>query len=228
MNLAFDVTPCDDAFTVTVKGKPLMTPGKKPLVVPTEKLAEAIATEWQAHQKFIRSQMPLTVLAYTAIDRIAGNEEAIIEALLVYVDTDTLSYRATGSEVIAKRQHEEWDPVVGWMSKRCGGIWQTTTGIIPLEQPPAIHQSIREWLQSLSPMQLSAACVLSSLFSSLVLAFAVIEKHLTGERAFYLSRLEEEVQAESWGEDKEARERKQRLQAEILASARFLRLQDKG
>ena len=36
--------------------------------------------------------MPLTALAYTAIDRIAGQPSAIVDALLVYIDTDTLKF----------------------------------------------------------------------------------------------------------------------------------------
>jgi chaperone required for assembly of F1-ATPase len=224
MNNAYAAIPQDQAFAVTVKGKPLLTPKKKPLIVPTQALADAIITEWQVHQKFLISQMPMTALSYTAIDSISGQEEAIIEALMAYVDTDTLSYRATASEALSKRQQDEWDPILSWMSKRFGAIWQVTTGIMPLAQPDAMHQSVREYLSKLDSMQLSATCVMASVFSSLVLAIAVLEKEFDPERAFYLSRLEEEVQAEAWGRDEEAEQRKQRIQAEILGIGRFLYL----
>ena len=82
-----------------------------PLAVPTKALADAIEAEWQAHQKFSPQKMPLTTLAYTAIDRIeVGSKEPIVETLMVYVDTDTLSYRATGSDKLAAAQKQQWDP----------------------------------------------------------------------------------------------------------------------
>lgn len=208
---------------VAVTGKGLMTPAKQELRVPTQALADAIEAEWAAHKKYVAAAMPLTALACTAIDRIAPQREAIIEALMAYVDTDTLSYRAT-NEALAARQTQEWDPVVSGMSKRFGGIWQTTAGIGSLAQPEAIHDGIRAWLAGLCAMRLSAVSVLASLFSSLVLAIAVAEGELDAGRAFALSRLEEEFQADRWGRDDEAHERSMKMQAETVAAARFLRL----
>lgn len=224
MNLTFEAVPMNSAFAVCAKSKPLLTPGRNPLCLPTQALAEAIAGEWGAHGKFVAGNMPLTALAYTAIDRIAGQEENIVEVLLAYVDTDTLSYRSSSSEKLAKTQQEQWDPYTGWMSTRFGGIWQITTGVMPLEQPAAIHQAIGKYLAGQGAMRLSAACVLASLFSSLVLAVAVLEKRLEADEAFRLSRLEEEAQAEAWGRDGEAERRAQRMQAECVAAGRFLRL----
>ena len=228
MTAAYAVTPDDASFAVTVKGKVMQTPGKHPLIVPTRPLAEAIMTEWEVHKKFVISQMPMTALSYTAIDRIAGNEEAIVEALMAYVDTDTLSYRSASSEKLATRQQQEWDPLLSWMGKRTASIWQITTGIMPLAQPEAVHDAIRESLAKLDAFTLAGACMLASGYSSLVLALAVLEKRLDAEKAFHLSRLEEEVQAEAWGRDEEAEQRKQRMQAEILGIGRFLYLINKG
>ncbi len=213
---------------VTIQGKPHMTPGKKPLAVPVQALAEIIQQEWQEKQKFNSASMPLTALAYTAIDRIAGQEAAIVEALLVYVDTDTLSYRASGSEKLAGLQQAQWDPVMAWVKRQFGATWETTTGIMPVEQPAALHQAVQKRLQALDAMQLAAFCILASGFSSLALALAVLEKHMDAKEAFRLSRLEEDTQAEQWGRDAEAAARAARLQAEILDAERFLRLLDRG
>lgn len=212
------------SITVTYNDKALSTPQKKILAVPTQALADAIVTEWEANKKFSPTQMPLTALAYTAIDRIERQEDAVIEALMVYVDTDTLSYRSSNSSALSEKQQEKWDPIVGWASCTFGGIWQVTTGIMPLEQPQAIHEHIQNYLKNLSAMQLSACCVLASLYSSLLLALAVVEGKIQASEAFDLSRLEEDAQAEQWGSDQAATERRQRMQAEILSAGRFLRL----
>src|SRR5690606_23216716 len=39
---------CDGGFTVRLDERPVKTPAKTPLVVPTRALAEAIAAEWEA------------------------------------------------------------------------------------------------------------------------------------------------------------------------------------
>ncbi len=60
---------CAGAHQVLLDGKPLRTPARAPLDLPTRALAEAIAAEWQAQAETVwPSTMPLTPLAATAID----------------------------------------------------------------------------------------------------------------------------------------------------------------
>jgi chaperone required for assembly of F1-ATPase len=172
--------------------------------------------------------MPFTALAYTAIDQIALKKDAVIEALQVYIDTDTLSYRASGSEELARQQEEKWGAVLKWAGARFDVAWQTTAGVMPTEQSPALHAAIARYLHSLDEWRLSAFCILSSVFSSLVLAIAVCENHLDADEAFGLSRLEEEAQAEKWGRDAEADSRAAKMKSEIVAAKRFLHLLNAG
>ncbi|MFW0776413.1 MAG: ATP12 family protein [Rickettsiales bacterium] len=208
------------------KEKSPLTPEKKPFCVPTQALADAISEEWEKGKKFSPSNMPLTSLVYTAIDRVEEQKDNIIEVLIAYVDTDTLTYRSTNSEKLADRQKKEWEPITKWASKEFEAIWHTTSGSMPIEQPKELHDAISNYLKTLTALELSAACVLSSTFSSLVLAVAVLKKHLSAEAAYELSRLEEEVQAEQWGRDVEAEQRNSRVKAEIGEISRFLRLLD--
>ncbi len=205
--------------------KPSLTPAKKEFFLPTEVLESAIAGEWAAHEKFSPSNMPLTSLAYTAIDRIEPQKDAIIEALLVYADTDTLCYRAPEEELKA-RQNAQWDVVVGWSSLLLGVKWQVVEGIMPLDQPAKLHEALRTYLARKNAFELAAFSILAGGFSSLILAQAVAEKHLTAAEAFALSRLEEEYSAEKWGRDAEASSRVHRLMAETLAAGQFLKLLD--
>ncbi len=203
---------------------PTQTPAKNPFILPNSALTEAIEKEWQEGKKYSQYTMPLTALAYTAIDKIAPSKENIIEVLMVYVDSDTLTYRATGSEALAKQQEEKWGAVLKWCGTRFDVSWQTTSGVMPVEQSPALHKAVERYLRSLNEWQLSVFCVLSSGFSSLVLAIAVCENHLDAREAFVLSRLEEEAQAEQWGRDAEAEARAKKMQEEIVAAERFLHL----
>lgn len=204
---------------------PAQTPAKKPFMLPNEALKKAAEKEWQGQQKYLHGKMPLTSLAYTAIDRIEPQLDAIIEALLVYADTDTLCYRAPEAE-LKERQKAQWDVVLGWCSLLLGTKWQVAEGIMPLDQPPAVHTALRAYLEKKDAWTLAAFSVLASGFSSLVLAMAVVEKHLSAAEAFGLSRLEENYSIEKWGEDEEAAQKAARLKAEILEAEQFLKLLD--
>lgn len=217
---------------------PTHTPAKHPFTLPSAALTQAIEKEWQqCHPALVagsakkmpqqvrhdKDSMPLTALAYTAIDRIAPQKDAIVEALLVYADTDTLCYRAPEEELKA-RQHAKWDVVLGWSSLMLGVKWQVVEGIMPLDQPPELHKALKTYLSKLDAWQLAAFSVLASGYSSLVLAKAVVEKHLSAGEAYELSRLEEDYSCEKWGRDAEADSKAARLKAEVLAAGQFLKL----
>jgi len=205
---------------------PTHTPQGKKILLPSKALADAIEKEWQEGKKFTPTTHPLTALAYTAIDRTQGQEEAIIEALMVYGDTDTMSYvvPASENEPLAKRQQQEWKPLIDWASREFGAIWQTASGIEPATQVPEMHEAIRAYLKEQGAMRLSAACVLVSCYSSLLLALAVLKGRLTAEQAFEVSRLEESVQNERWGVDPEAEKKTLRVKGETIAAGHFLSL----
>lgn len=224
MTAAYTVQPAASCFAVYGAGKPLRTPGKQPLELPGRALAEAVAAEWQAHGKFAAGKMPLTTLAQTAIDRIEGQRELIVESLLTYVDTDALAYRSGSSLTLQDRQKKDWDPVLAWLGEKLGVPWEVTSGVMPVDQSAELHHAVRAYINALDSMRLAAACMLAATCSSVALAIAVVERHLTAERSFFLSRLEEEAQAESWGRDAEADRRAAAMQEEIMAAGRFLDL----
>ena len=127
-------------FSLAMDGKPMQTPGKKPFIVPSHPLAEAIVSEWHGHAKFVAGKMPLTSLAYTAIDRIEPQKDAIVEALLVYLDTDTLSYRDDGQSPLLISPAEGLGSGCWHGRQRNSGNvkWNITEGIMPIEQPKGV------------------------------------------------------------------------------------------
>ncbi|MBY0406056.1 MAG: ATP12 family chaperone protein, partial [Rickettsiales bacterium] len=126
---AFTTAPESGAHAIQANGKTLTTPDKRPFVLPTQALAEAIAAEFATHGKFAAGKMPLATLAQTAIDRIDAQKELIVESLLTYVDTDALVYRSSSSASLLTRQKEQWDPVLAWLKTRLDASWETTTGV---------------------------------------------------------------------------------------------------
>ena len=79
----------EEGWGVELDGKPLRTPARESLIVPTRALAEAIAEEWQSIDGEIEPRaMPLTGLANAAIDRVQPDKAAFAAGLARYAEAD--------------------------------------------------------------------------------------------------------------------------------------------
>ena len=88
----------DGGHRILLDGKPMRTPAKAVLVVPTRALAEAIAAEWREvpdKADINASHLPLTRLAATGLDRVTSQRARVIEDTAKYAGSDMLCYRAT-------------------------------------------------------------------------------------------------------------------------------------
>jgi len=210
------VAPADGRFAVLLDGRPVKTPGRNALILPSEKLAQAIAAEWRGQgDDVIAATMPLLRLANTVIDGVVANRDEVIGAILRFGENDLLCYRAHQPPELAARQTAGWDPVLDWVAQRHGARMRVAGGLTHVDQPPQALAVLRQALQGFDPFTLGALHVIASVTGSTVLALAVADGFLSGPRAFELSRIDEIYQAEKWGEDAEAAKRTAALAHEL-------------
>ncbi|MBN8631290.1 MAG: ATPase [Rhodobacterales bacterium] len=216
------VVPADGGFTVHLDGRPVRTPLKAPLVLPTRSLAEEVAAEWQAQEGRIDPEtMPFTRTANSAIDKVAPQRAEVAEMLAAYGASDLLCYRAEGPDELVARQAAAWDPLLQWAAQQLGAGLVTTVGVMHVDQPYDSLESLSARVEALTPFQLSAFHDLVAISGSLVLALAVAEGRLSAEEAWDLSRIDESWQIALWGEDEEAAEIAARKHAAFLQADRF-------
>jgi chaperone required for assembly of F1-ATPase len=99
------ITPAEGGYGISLDGRPLRTPAREQLAVPTEALATAIAEEWRASgDEFDPRDMPLTGLANAAIDSVAADPAAFAASLSRYAEGDLACYRAANPTVLVERQ----------------------------------------------------------------------------------------------------------------------------
>ncbi|MGZ3217577.1 ATP12 family chaperone protein [Paracoccus sp. T5] len=226
---AVSTRPADEGWEVRLDDRQLRTPGKQPLILPTEDLAQAIAAEWQAQEaEILPHTMPLTRAANSAIEKVAPQFEAVADMLTEYGATDLLSYRATEPEVLIRRQADSWDPLVDWAAVELRAPLRITHGVIPVDQDPAALQRLRAEAAALDLWGLTALHDLVTIPGSLVLGLAVIRGRITGAEAHRISRIDEEFQIERWGEDEEAREAAQGRLMAIEWAERLWHLSRRG
>jgi len=217
----------DGGWGVALDTRPVRTPARAPLVVPTEALADAIADEWRGIAGEVDPRaMPLTGLANAAIDRVAPERQAFAAGLARYAEADLACYRAEGPRGLVERQEESWDALLAWARRRFDVDFATTCGIVHVEQPAATVDRLAHALAALDPFRLAGLSPLVTIGGSLVAAPAVVEKAITPEAAWDSVSVDERWQLEQWGADAEAEAALENRRRDFLAAARFLDLLD--
>ena len=218
-------TQADGGWQVLLDGRPVRTPAKAALLLPSQALAEAVAAEWDAQEERIDPRaMPATRTANSAIDKLALQREEVAEMLASYGGSDMLCYRAETPAELATRQAAEWDPLLDWAETAHGARLRPTAGIMPVTQDAAALERLAAPVREMEPFALAAFHDLVALSGSLVLALAVIADRLDPEEAWRLSRIDEEWQIEQWGEDEEAEAMAKVKRTAFLDAARFWKL----
>lgn len=210
---------------VLLDGRPLRTPAKAPLALPSLALAEAVAAEWQAVEGTVNpAAMPLTRIANAAVDKVAPQQAEVAALLAAYGATDLLCHRAAAPPALAARQAAGWDPLLDWAAQALGAPLAVTAGVIAVPQPPGSLARLAAAVGALDPFRLSAFHDLVAIPGSLVLGLAVARGRLGADAAFALSRIDEDWQRELWGEDAEAEAAAARARADHAHAARFFAL----
>jgi len=217
------VTIVDGA--IELDGRPVRTPARAALTLPTPQLAEAVAEEWRSvGEELDPRAMPLTGLANAAIDQIAPNPAPFAADLARYGESDLLCYRAELPEPLVERQAAQWDPLLDWARTRYDVHFETTAGIMHRPQPAATIARLQEVVAALDPFQLAALSPLVTISGSLVAALALLEGAADRETVWRAAQLDEDWQAEQWGEDELATRAREVRRADFDAAVRLLSL----
>jgi chaperone required for assembly of F1-ATPase len=220
-----DVRPAAGGFAVSLDGRPVKTPAKAPLVVPTEAMAAAIAAEWDAQEGTVKPlTMPVTRSANAAIDKVAPQFDEVAGLLAAYGGTDLLCYRATGPAGLVARQAAAWDPLLDWSAEALDAPLRVTSGVVPVAQPEPSLARLAARVRGFGVFELTAVHDLVSVSGSLVLGLAVTDRRLAADAAWALSRVDEIWQAELWGDDAEAEAEAEARRAALRHAARFYAL----
>lgn len=221
---AVSVAPVEDGFAVHLDGKPVRTPGKALLALPTEAAAVLIADEFAAQGETINPvTMPVMRLVNTAIDGVASDAQAVLEDILRFASSDLLCYRADAPRGLVERQNQYWDPVLDWARGSLGARFNLAEGIVHVEQPRetiavlGVHLS-----QRADPLRLAAIHVMTSLTGSALLALAVDSGQLDADAAWAAGHVDEDWQIEHWGQDAEAVARRAARKRDMLAAVSLL------
>lgn len=207
-------------FAVRLDGRPVRSPAKTEVIVPTEAFADEIAREWRGVDEVIDPKtMPFTRAANAALDKVTQQRVEVAEMLAEYGASDLLCYRAEQPEGLVSRQSDAWDPLLDWVAAHYGARLVPTAGVMFSAQEDDALVRLRAPVLQMTPWHLTAFHDLVALSGSLVLALAVVNGRVSPEEAWTLSRIDETWQIEQWGEDEEAAEIAALKRADFLRAA---------
>jgi chaperone required for assembly of F1-ATPase len=222
-DVSIEDTPA--GWRVLLDGRVARTPRKRELVVPSRRLAQAIAEEWESQGECLdRATMPLTKLANTALDAVVGHEPVVRAEIAKYAGSDMLCYRADAPEGLARRQADLWDPLLAWSADELKAAFVVTGGLTYVAQPEPALDAVSRSLGGFDAFDLTSLHVLTTLTGSCLLSLAHFKGHLGEDEMWKAAHVDEDWQIERWGEDTEAMTRRAKRRAELAAACRLLTL----
>lgn len=215
----------DGGSTVLLDGRPVRTPARRPLVLPSPALAEAVAEEWQGQDETIAPEtMPLTRLATTVVDLMPARRADAIEEVAGFAGTELLCYRAAAPASLVERQRRAWQPWLDWATREYDAPLMVADDVMPVEQPATSLNALHAAVAAHDDWRLVGLHAAATLLGSVVLALALERGVIDVDAAFRTALLDELFEIEQWGEEAAQQQRHRRLRAELAAAERFLSL----
>ncbi|HEX4298909.1 MAG TPA: ATP12 family protein [Devosia sp.] len=219
------VKAVEGGYAVGLDGRVPKTPGMKPVVVPSEAVAQAMAAEWAAQAELIDPQtMPLTRIVNSAVeagdDAIPGLRAEIVR----YAGNDLLLYRADAPETLVRRQEDVWDAVLVKLARHFDIKFQPTIGVVHQAQPAPTLARLDAALGAEEVLPLAALNVLTSITGSGLLAIAHRAGLIDAETMWAAAHVDEDHNIALWGEVEEITVRRAQRRSEFDAAVRLLAL----
>src|SRR3954454_24155749 len=217
-----------DGFAVLLDDKPIRTPSGRQIVVPVREIAEAIVAEWEAQKEFIEPlTMPLTRFANSVVDAVVDRVDAVTEDMAKYFETDLLFYRAGHPEALVARDAAHGDPLLFWAADTLGAHFILAAGIVHVRQPDAALAAARAALPG-DPWSIAALHVITTLTGSALLALALLRGVVNEDQVWAAAHVDEDWNAEKWGEDEEVAARRAARLIDFRAAASILKALSPG
>lgn len=219
------VIPEGDVWGIALDGRPVRTPARAPLAVPSCPLADAIAAEWEAQDESIDpASMPLTGIANAAIDLANPDPAAFAEPIAAYAESDLFCYRDDRDPALQAEQAAAWNPLLAWAEERHGIEFALAQGVLPIDQPAATVAALRGAVLAQDPFRMAALTPLVTIGGSLVAGLALTDDAFAADALWEAVSLDELYQERRWGADSEAQKARAANKRDWDNAARFLRL----
>ncbi|PPQ73894.1 hypothetical protein CVT26_011726 [Gymnopilus dilepis] len=194
-----------DSLTVTLDKRALKTPGGQVLLLPSNKAlpASLIAAEWDHQETLIKPHaLPMTSIVSRAVDAMADEKTRadVRDALVKFIHTDTVCFFHDNPEPLERLQNKHWTPLLEWARKAFDIKIDVSNSIMSVRQPAETQAKLEKVIESFDQWEMAALERATYATKSLIIALALVKKHLSVEDAALAATVEVNSQIERWGE----------------------------
>ena len=154
---------------------------------------------------------------------VVQHRKEIIERMVNFSLTDTLLFRNPDAVDLIEEERKVWDPIVDWAKEKMQADFKTSESLeVPVENNASLPR-LQVFLESLSDKELVAFYEVSKITKSVLLAAAFVKGKVNADEAFKAAFLEEIWQADKWGHDEQADNRREIIKQELKDVEDFLK-----
>lgn len=220
-----DCIEADGGWQVCLDGRPLKSVGGRPQIVPSAKLADALAQEWNAQgDKLEQAGFVMRDQTDFALDKVAVDPTETITRTLAFGETDTLCYRGDPEDAVFERQQSVWEPIITAVEQREQVQFARVSGVVHRAHPEQTLPKLKDRLVQMNPFQLAGLHTMVSLTASLCIGLEALQPDADAHGLWSAAVLEEEWQADLWGRDEEAEEARALKRDQFLSAFRWTQL----
>ncbi|KIM49420.1 hypothetical protein M413DRAFT_438599 [Hebeloma cylindrosporum] len=195
----------EGSLVVTLDGRALKTPAGQTLLLPLDKAlpASLIAAEWDHQEILLKPHaLPMTSIVSRAVDAMVDEKtrSEVREAVVKYIHTDTVCFFHDNPEPLEKLQTEHWSPLLDWARKTYGIQINVSNSVLSVRQPAETAQKLSDVIATFNHWEMAALERATYASKSLIIALALVTKHLSVEQASLAATVEVNSQIERWGE----------------------------
>lgn len=213
-------------YSIFLDGRILKTPQKKVVIMPNKFIATAVAKEWQSQESHIKPRtMPLSRLVMTLIDQLQDNPQKQaqwMDEAIQYLETDLLLFPSPSPQELYMKEQMQWLPLIDWIGDVLHHQFHVYEGLVVSQYNHKAMVYLKEFIQNYSFWKQAAFATLVSVCGSAIVAFAVAEGKIDGDRAKKAVLVQEYYQRDQWGNDAELDAQITNKEFEILAFCYFL------
>jgi chaperone required for assembly of F1-ATPase len=217
------VAPVEGGFAVTLDGRPTRTPGRVPVVVPSEALARRMAAEWDAQgERVDPAIMPVVRLVNSAVESGVEKLPAFRDEIISYAGNDVLLYRADSPQELVVAEEQHWDSALIKLARHFGVAFQPTIGIRHQPQPAATLRRLGDAVADETLLPLTALVSITTLTGSGLLAIGLRHRLFTPDEVWVAAHVDEDHNLRLWGAVEEAVARREQRRREFDAAVAVL------
>ena len=159
--------------------------------IPNENYLELLRQEFRSLKIKNNTNPSLIEILINYADESTYGKSAYVDELIKYLETDLLFYRVSSPKSLSKSQGSKWDKIIDIFDITFQTTWDTSSFIMPLKQDPVSILKIKEYLMTLSILNLHIMSYLLKVTGSCIITVLCNLRKLGIEEAWEAVYVEE-------------------------------------